>query len=324
MTHQTMTTTPPAERGRTSVALASYNGITYISEQLDSLRTQTLPPDEVIIADDNSTDGTYEFCRSYIDHHGLAGWLVCQNPANLGAYQNFRQVIAKCTGDLVFTCDQDDVWLPDKIASMVSVMQARPEISLLVSNYIPTVNGKAVRVPMKNLERDDGTVIPLRLKDSGLTVLRPGCTFCFRREIVGKFSIMDVQTALHDEMLWDYAVVSDSLYLLNRQLIYWRRHEGVATGVSFSAYHNISERVFQTHRAENMYRKFLDASEELGITPANIKELGRMTAFQQRRRKMLGRRSVLMAALFVMMNFRNYPTFRNALSDVYAMLFLRG
>ena len=49
-----------------SVAIAAYNGIDYITEQLDTIRTQTLPPDEVIIADDCSSDGTYEFCVDYI------------------------------------------------------------------------------------------------------------------------------------------------------------------------------------------------------------------------------------------------------------------
>ena len=57
---------------KVSVVLASYNGIRYIEEQLDSLRTQTLIPDEVIISDDGSTDGTYDFCLKYISN------IICQ------------------------------------------------------------------------------------------------------------------------------------------------------------------------------------------------------------------------------------------------------
>ena len=125
-----------------SVAMATYNGIKYIAEQLDSLRTQTLPPDEVIIADDRSTDGTYEFCRDYIARYGLTGWKVYQNERNLGLLKNFREVMAKCTGEYIFTCDQDDIWMPDKISVMLSVISERPEIRLLVSNYIGLVKGK--------------------------------------------------------------------------------------------------------------------------------------------------------------------------------------
>lgn len=128
-----------------SVAIACYNGIDYISEQLDTIRTQTLPPDEVIIADDGSSDGTYEFCTDYIARHKLTGWRVYQNTHNLGVQKNFRAVLAECSGEYIFTCDQDDIWKPDKIASMVSVMKAYPQISLLTSNYIGLVNGKPAK-----------------------------------------------------------------------------------------------------------------------------------------------------------------------------------
>ncbi|MBQ7154364.1 MAG: glycosyltransferase [Synergistaceae bacterium] len=303
--------------------MASYNGINYISEQLDSLRTQTLPPDEVIIFDDHSTDGTFELCCSYIERYGLKNWHTFRNTRNLDVALNFRAALTKCTGDYVFTCDQDDIWLPDKISSMVQVMQARPEISLLTSNYIPLVNNKPAKVQMKYIDRDDGQVIPLRLRDSGLSNLRPGCTFCFRRKLLDKFSVMDIDDALHDAMLWKYAITSDSLYLLNRKLIYWRRHARAATGAAFSSYINIDQRINETFRTQDMYRQFIEYSAELGIPPKNVKLLNDMTDFQQKRRNMLTKRSAFSAALFVVLNFKHYPTFRNALSDIYAMLFLK-
>lgn len=112
----------PQKHETISVVMASYNGITYISEQLDTLRMQPLSPDEVIIADDKSSDGTYEFCKDYIEHYGLKNWSVYQNAHNIGPRKNFRAVLAKCTGEYIFTCDQDDIWKKEKIGSMVSVM----------------------------------------------------------------------------------------------------------------------------------------------------------------------------------------------------------
>ena len=75
-----------------SVIMASFNGISrYIAEQLDSIRTQTRTPDEVIICDDCSTDGTVEFCNEYISRYNLSGWRVFQNEKNLGFAKNFRR-----------------------------------------------------------------------------------------------------------------------------------------------------------------------------------------------------------------------------------------
>ena len=306
-----------------SVAMATYNGIKYIAEQLDSIRTQTLLPDEVIIADDRSSDGTYEFCRDYIERYGLKGWRVYQNEHNAGVRKNFREVMAKCTGEYIFTCDQDDIWMPDKISTMFSVIRERPEIRLLASNYIALVGGKSVKVPVKNLSRNDGAVIPIRITYAGLMPMRPGCAYCFRRELLDKFNVMDIDAAIHDAMLWGYAVASDSLYLLTRQLIFWRRHENTVTGAAFSNYPGIERRIDETYEIEEIYRKFLNASEGLEIPSYNVKFMNEIIDFQRRRRGMLAKRSVLCSALFVMRNMKYYPTLRNALSDVYAMIFLR-
>lgn len=185
------------------------------------------------------------------------------------------------------------------------------------------MNGRPAKVHMKYIERNDGSVIPVRLKDSWLSVLRPGCTFCFRRRLLEKFSVMDIDKYLHDNMLWKYAIVSDSLYLMNRQLIFWRRHENVATGVDFSARPNIEQRVKDTYASEETLRNFLNASDGLDITPENITLLNDAANFAQKRRRMLEKRSLLNTALFVMMNIKYYPTLRNALSDIYAMIFLK-
>ncbi|MBQ7733225.1 MAG: glycosyltransferase [Synergistaceae bacterium] len=75
---------------KVSVIMASFNGIKYIGEQLDSIRTQSRTPDEVIICDDCSSDGTFEFCKDYISRYNLSGWRVFQNEKNLGFAKNFR------------------------------------------------------------------------------------------------------------------------------------------------------------------------------------------------------------------------------------------
>ena len=313
----------PSTTPRISIVIASYNGAKYIREQLDSIFEQTMKPDEVIIADDCSTDGTFELCRKYIDNHNLHGWTVHRNTENLGVNSNFRNALMKATGDYIFTCDQDDIWVDDKISVMVKAMNEHPEILLLVSNYIPFHDDEKINAKVSSINRDDGEIIPMRLKQYWLGNLRPGCTFCFRREILSRFSVMDIPERLHDSMLWKYAVVSDGLYLINRQLILYRRHGSNATNQFNRTPPSVSLRIAGADIDIDMYTRFLNASEGLKIPPENQKVIRNQINFLEKRKKILAKRNPLTTALFVLMNMRHYPTLRNALSDIYAVLKLR-
>ena len=100
---------------RTSVAMATYNGAEYVVEQLESIRTQSMPVDEVIIHDDRSTDDTVAIVEKYIREHGLERtWKVSQNPKNLGYAANFIGAVKETEGEYIFFCDQDDIWVPDR------------------------------------------------------------------------------------------------------------------------------------------------------------------------------------------------------------------
>jgi glycosyltransferase involved in cell wall biosynthesis len=102
---------------RLSIALATYNGERYLGEQLESLLRQTRLPDELVIFDDASTDSTAAIVR---DFAGRASFPVRFqiNAERLGSTRNFETAIRACSGDIIFLCDQDDVWYPDKIARM--------------------------------------------------------------------------------------------------------------------------------------------------------------------------------------------------------------
>lgn len=194
---------------------------------------------------------------------------------------------------------------------------------LLVSNYIPFANGKTIEVHIKNLSRNDGEIIPLRLKDYWLDTHRPGCTFCFRRDLLERFSIMDFDTRLHDSMLWKYAVISDGLYLINRQLIQFRRHSANTTNQFSRIPPSITQRVKNSDVEIDMLRKFLYDSDSLMITPGNQKAINSKIKFLERRKKILAKRNPITISLFVLFNMKYYPTFRNALSDIYAAIKLR-
>jgi len=103
---------------RASVALCTYNGARYLRDQLRSITDQQIPPHEVVICDDASTDDSVNIAEEFAR---TAPFKVAihRNPTRTGTVANFEQAIALCSGDVIFLADQDDVWHPEKIARML-------------------------------------------------------------------------------------------------------------------------------------------------------------------------------------------------------------
>ena len=114
-----------------SIALASYNGENYIWEQLESFTNQTRHPDELIICDDCSTDRTLEIVKKFAQKAPFPVQ-VTANKKNIGYIKNFSNALALCSGDIVLISDQDDVWLPTKIAIIESYFSAHTEVRLVI------------------------------------------------------------------------------------------------------------------------------------------------------------------------------------------------
>ncbi|HEY1889180.1 MAG TPA: glycosyltransferase family 2 protein [Steroidobacteraceae bacterium] len=100
-----------------SVAMATYNGEHFIREQLESLGAQTRLPDELVVSDDGSTDRTLEILGDFARGAPFPV-RIHPNESNVGYTRNFLRAARACTGDWVAFCDQDDIWLPKKLAIM--------------------------------------------------------------------------------------------------------------------------------------------------------------------------------------------------------------
>ena len=98
-----------------SVALATYNGAKFVREQLESVNDQTRAPDELVVVDDGSTDSTLELLAEF-SAHARFPVRVHRHECNLGYTTSFLTAASLCSGDWIAFCDQDDVWLPEKLA----------------------------------------------------------------------------------------------------------------------------------------------------------------------------------------------------------------
>jgi glycosyltransferase involved in cell wall biosynthesis len=117
---------------KVSIALTTYNGASYLQEQLDSLAGQHFLPTELIVGDDGSTDGTIGILERF-RREAPFPVVIHSNPIRLGYRANFMKVARLCTGDLVSFCDQDDVWLPNNLDQVVRSF-ADPDVLLTFHN----------------------------------------------------------------------------------------------------------------------------------------------------------------------------------------------
>ncbi len=108
---------------RLQVLLATYNGAVYIRQQLDSLMEQTFGDFQVLARDDGSTDATCDILDEYAAKYPGKFVRIEDDEKCLGACRNFGRLLEASDANYVMFCDQDDLWLKDKIAKTLDLMQ---------------------------------------------------------------------------------------------------------------------------------------------------------------------------------------------------------
>jgi glycosyltransferase involved in cell wall biosynthesis len=217
-----------------SVALCTFNGERFVAEQLESIWRQTRLPDEIVAVDDASVDGTWEVLTRCAADSPVPMRLM-RNPQRLGYALNFERAIGLCTGDVVFLCDQDDVWMPEKIALMhepfekdASVMLVHSDALLVDAKLKPLGVGLFAAMgmtPAERAEEDSGRAFALLLKRNIVT----GAACAIRREVYVRALPFD-PNFVHDEWLALHAALCGRLVRLERPLIRYRQHQANQIG----------------------------------------------------------------------------------------------
>lgn len=120
-----------------NVLISTYNGEKYISQQIDSILSQTYPEIKIYVRDDGSKDQTVSVLQNYCEK----GMIQLLRGTNIGYGPSFLQLLMKAKdGDYWAFCDQDDVWHPDKIQRAVEVLDhmADDSANMYFHNFVLT------------------------------------------------------------------------------------------------------------------------------------------------------------------------------------------
>jgi glycosyltransferase involved in cell wall biosynthesis len=227
----------PEGKLTTSVALCTYNGEKFLREQLDSLARQDRLPDEVIVGDDRSSDGTLAILEDFAARAPFPVRLAV-NETNLGSTSNFERAVVRCAGDIVFLCDQDDVWHPEKISAMADLFENSPDTGMVFSDArLVGEDGQGLGQNLWEFTFRPGERKRSSEKQFYRTLLKrnvvTGATMAFRAKFTPDFRPIPTHlpNTIHDG--WIALVVSacSRVVALDRCLIDYRQHPGQQLGV---------------------------------------------------------------------------------------------
>ena len=223
---------------KVSVAMCTFNGAKFISEQIDSILNQTRKVDEIIVCDDGSTDETIIILKKY-DAKFPELFKIIQNEINLRSVKNFEKAIQLCSGDFIFLADQDDIWAENKVADYLKYFELNPNIDLIASN------GYCIDEKSEVQEKYAIWDVPEFLREKQVSIsyfeiisfvfnIATGASFGFRKSIIEDIiPFPKIDSYHHDEWMATIASSKNSFALLNEKYFYYRIHENQQVGGVF-------------------------------------------------------------------------------------------
>ncbi len=227
-----------------SIAMATYNGIRYIKRQLDSIANQTVKADQVVISDDGSSDGTYEFIEEYIKKNELIRWNLYKNTCEYGISNNFINAIEKCDGDILFLCDQDDIWKKNKIEQIIKIFKKHPDVQCVISKIQYLIDGK---ISNKNTAFTQNENHYVNLKELLNVCSYLGMSSAFRKKVFIHADREKMISTSHDWILFITALNMGKVFYFGTTCQLYRIHEDNASIIKHKSFH--------TNRVELIKRK---------------------------------------------------------------------
>ena len=215
----------------TSVALCTFNGEKYISEQIESILNQTSPIDEIVVCDDGSTDKTIDILNDYQTKYPSV-FKIFKNEENLGFIKNFEKAILLCTQDIILLSDQDDVWETNKVEVLKNEFLQNPEKDLIVHN----LSFNSSEIPKKYTFWDyksfndkirkgsNDEILEFVLTDGNLF---PGMSIALRERFVNNFLpfLTYDKLLLHDSQIIIRGLAKNKVLISDKILGKYRLHE---------------------------------------------------------------------------------------------------
>lgn len=217
------------------IALATYNGLKFLPEQLDSLLAQTEASTRVLIRDDGSTDGTVDLLKAYDKKFPERLSVLSTDSTGEGASGNFSRLLLSTDAPYVLLCDQDDVWDLDKVSASLQCIQ---KLEAEFGKDMPILVHTDLRVVDRNLSLISASFFKFQNLDAQANSLKEllvqnmitGCTVIVNRALLSKALPVPADAIMHDWWLALVAAAFGKIGFVDRATMSYRQHGNNTVG----------------------------------------------------------------------------------------------
>lgn len=207
------------------ILMATYNGVRYLRQQIQSVQNQTYPHWRLWIHDDGSNDGTLALLEHFAAEDpriNLVRDQVCLHSAS----ENFMHLLACSTADFTICCDQDDIWLEDKLEVLYEEIRKRDNsrpVAVYSNGYMyhcdrGVIQGRSVLTPPHALE-------DIFFLNGGIQ----GCAILFNRRMREICQDRPEYVVMHDHLFTLVALTFGEFVYVDRFTMLYRRHASTVT-----------------------------------------------------------------------------------------------
>lgn len=250
------------------IVLACYNGEKFLNEQLSSIFEQSIQDFRLIIGDDASSDNTIPIIESWVQRYPDR-IVLFPFKKNVGPCANFGRLLEEADAEYVMLCDQDDIWLKDKVRLSLEKMKELEkeygnDTPLMVYSDLEVIDNKGNSIchsweKMVGVKKKSFHLNPLLCRHAYL-----GCTLMINRELLNLATPIPPEAGMHDYWLTLVATAFGKIGRVDSPLIRYRLHEKNVVGAKrfharwfFTQWRNNPD--FLQHEQQRILRAFAKA-----------------------------------------------------------------
>lgn len=244
------------------ILMAAYNGERYIAQQIDSILNQTYKDWKLYINDDCSSDKTAEIAEEYAKKYPDKIIFTKNNVNSGNAGTNFFNMIKNSYADIIMTCDQDDIWLENKVELCVKELENKKE-PILIHTDLKLIDEKGNIINNSMIRHQH--INPYRNSTNQLIVQNTvtGCTMAFNKALADIIKIPEGQP-VHDWYIAVVASIFGKVKYIDTPTILYRQHGNNYCGaVNMESAEYIAGRFKDSKKGKYMIELGYDMASEI-------------------------------------------------------------
>lgn len=252
-----------------SVALCTFNGEQFLQKQLKSIADQASQPAELIVCDDGSTDQTVQLIERFRRDVTFPVRII-KNDTRLGIVRNFEKAIHECRGEIIALSDQDDIWIPDKLSTILTFFRSHRTCTAIFSDAeLINQDGKSMGRRLSQAQGyAHGKLRRLLVRGQIADILFrrnicTGATMAIRselRQLALPFPRPMPAGLLHDGWVALVAAIHQQLAYVKKVLIKYRQHGSQNIGAELIDVSSMLQRVGWKFDERQQYLRQLEMS----------------------------------------------------------------